>query len=121
MVAGKETHFWKLSEHDGFIKDSGDPSKIVEQLLSNYKSFNLGESYNKLLFWDFCHKLSDKLNGQRSFICNHVIKVDEGGTTPSWDVMKASTAFYPILQEEIKILNPDIVVFLTGSKLDAYR
>lgn len=80
MVVGKETHSWKLSEHDGFFKDSGDPSKIVEQLLSNYKSFNLGQSYKKSPFWDFCYKLSDKLNGQRSFVWKNVIMVDEGGT-----------------------------------------
>jgi hypothetical protein len=120
MIVGKETHFWQLSEHDGFIKDRGDHSQIVEQLLSNYKTFNLGEHYNRSPFWDFCHKLNVKLNGKGTFIWNNVIKVDEGGTTPSWEVMKASTAFYPILQQEIKILNPDIVVFLTGPKLDAY-
>lgn len=34
--------------------------------------------------------------------------------------MKASSTFYPILHKEIAILKPDVVIFLTGDKLDKY-
>ena len=123
MFVGKETRYWVLDEQNKFLSENIDQNQVVNKLLLNYKHFNYGEKYKKSPFWQFCHTLYKEITlseDKNGFIWNNLIKVDENGTTPKWDVMKASTAFYKIIQNEIKILKPDVIIFLTGNTLDQY-
>lgn len=123
MFIGKETRYWILDGQNKFLSENIPQDKVINQLLLNYKQFNFGANYIKSPFWQFCHNLYKEItlaDNNDGFIWNNLSKIDENGTTPTWDVIKASTAFYPIIKEEIKILKPEIVIFLTGNTFDEY-
>jgi hypothetical protein len=123
MFIGKETRYWILDGQNKFLSENIPQDNVINQLLLNYKQFNFGANYIKSPFWQFCHNLYKEItlaDNNDGFIWNNLCKIDENGTTPKWDLMKASTAFYPVIQKEIAILHPDIVIFLTGNTFDQY-
>jgi hypothetical protein len=81
-----------------------------------YERFELGKHYINSPFWQFARKINQKLNpnaSDKSFLWTNLFKVDEKRTTPSEEVKKILMQ-HTILQEEIKIIQPQIVIFTTA-------
>ncbi len=138
MFVGKETHYWILNKEIPFLNEKSNKNDI-EKLLLNYE-IELSKTNQRSPFWQFCHILNNEFNSSnKSFIWNNCIKVDENGKTPEWEVTKASSINYdkelktfvpanlditnasinyPILLKEIEILEPNVIVFFTGSLFD---
>ncbi|RZK39906.1 MAG: hypothetical protein EOO90_17170 [Pedobacter sp.] len=115
MIFGKETYSWKISENLPYMKEDITNNDVVGTLLKKYKDFNLGIDRNSP-FWNFCHKLNRKFNkSDRAFIWNNISKVDENRSTPNWFILKELSANSGIINKEIDLLKPEVVVFLTGS------
>jgi hypothetical protein len=85
--------------------------------MHEYRDFKLGYEYpKKQSFWLPVQELYKRLNprgGQYGFIAINASKVDQHGSTPGPEVRIASLKT-GILSEEIRILDPHIVVFFTG-------
>lgn len=103
---GQETFSW--TDHD-----------TIEAQMGKYTEFNLGISYCASPFWNVIRKLESGIIG--SEYCSGYLNVnryDEHGGRPSYLNQKVLQEVDYILVEELKILNPDFTIFLTGPDYD---
>jgi hypothetical protein len=114
MIVGKETFAW----HGTF--NLGLADVIVDELMDLYRVFLRNTVHEGTPFWSFSRKLDKALNPNNkdtSVAWSNLIKVDQGRGRPSKDIEKIVCGF-PILEKEIEILHPDLVIFLTGYGYD---
>jgi len=126
LFVGQETHSWgRMDEHAS-----------VTALQTKYAAFDLGKSadygdgkpnrYLRSQFWNFSRAffynlnksagdVSKKTNG---FLWTNISKFDSNTTTPTFELQQQNAAGFELLKQEIAILQPDVVVFLTGRKYD---
>lgn len=128
LFVGQETHSWEhMNVH---------PS--LDALLAKYADFKLGKSadygvdnprryrYLRSPFWNFCRSFFHELNKSRDgilkqtngFLWTNISKFDYNYTTPSQELQQQNKAGFELLKQEIAIVKPDVVVFLTGTKYD---
>jgi hypothetical protein len=124
LFVGQETHGW------GWMKNRSS----VDDLQKKYADFALGKSadygdgkkprYLRSPFWNFCRSffyqvnqtvpdITRKTNG---FLWTNISKFDNNATTPDFDLQQLNVTGFELLKQEIAIVQPDIVVFLTGDK-----
>lgn len=126
LVVGQETHGWGRM----------DEMASVQTLQTRYSQFNLGKSadygdgkhhrYLRSPFWNFSRSLFYSLNHRdpavskktNGFLWTNVSKFDSQTTTPSFALQQQNAAGFELLKQEIAIVRPDVVVFLTGTKYD---
>lgn len=126
LIVGQETHTWcgVLGSHD------------MNNLLNDYKEFELGqkvyldEDISRVLaspFWNFSRRFFVNANFdenyrtkenrmKKGFLWTNISKIDVGGNTPSNDINSLNTDGFKLLRKEVEILNPDVVLFMTGDK-----
>ncbi|GAB3742332.1 hypothetical protein [Spirosoma lituiforme] len=128
LFVGQETHYWEnMYEH-----------LSVELLQNKYTTFDLGKCadykdgkpsrYLRSPFWNFSRSFFQVMNSHRNgttrktngFLWTNVSKFDYHGQTPPIDLQQRNEAGFALLKDELAILQPDIVVFLTGHKYDGW-
>jgi hypothetical protein len=126
MIVGKETNSW--ADH---VKNKIPLGDVIDY----YKKFALGHGYFGTKgstnprslnspFWNVSRSLFKAINPEmdkkdKGFLWTNLSKMDSG---EAYKVQKAESRQYPdfaILKEEIKILKPDVVVFLIGNDYNA--
>lgn len=121
MIFGQETYGWW---------EGGFGDKSVDELMTQYDRYlhnNLENMRRKSTrkFWqgftyfeENIHQLYNIINPY--FIWNNIVKVgkynDQGMTD---DIRKFENKYFSTIKEEIEILKPDIVIFLTGPNRDS--
>ncbi len=109
MVVGQQTYGWEnKNEH------------TVDALMKEYKDFDLSRERPTSVFWQAAHELHKKLNPdgpEHAFLWSNLVKVDQNRRRPQPEI-EAVVSQYELLQKEIKITKPDVVVFLTGPSYD---
>ena len=116
MIYGQETNNWYKTFHND-----------MHEIRGNYDSFfNAGEcwSYGGQ-FWNgikrFLELLQQKHPNKRiSLLWNNLVKIgklDEKGFPPEY-IYQAERETFSVLEEEIKILQPTLILFLTGPNYD---
>lgn len=115
FIVGQQTNSW----YDNYFEK--DNKKFVEKLMKNYKNqFKLGINYNSP-FWDFVRKLENSLNiMEGQIVWSNIFKMDYNGYRPPEKIRDYLINELPLIQNEIKITKPDIVLFLTGPSYDKY-
>lgn len=116
LFVGQETNGW----HGSFqTSDEGDITEYVE----NYRKFNFGEKYRSSPFFQYYQSTGDALAGStEACMWTNLFKFgrDSGKGTPSEKVNEAELQYFNILREEIEILSPSCVLFLTGPNYDHF-
>ena len=108
LVFGQETHGWYC--------DYGDFSRQIE----GYRTFNLGESYRPTPFWDFVRRLELAVCGQHyTSAWLNLNRFDMNSGRPTPEVEALISELDPLILDELAILEPQIVVFLTGPNYDS--
>lgn len=117
MIFGQET--WEWNESFG---------KSIEEMMNHYEcaretyltAENKGFRYG---FNFFKNKLIEHYKGKEiEFIWNNISKIGISNTTGvTKEIKELERNFFPVISEEMKILNPDIVIFLTGNRNDDIR
>lgn len=115
LCVGQQTFGW-----------GGDGREVLSpeafnRCLEDYRNFALGTNYTASPFWAACRKLYHSLNpdGPRNgYAWSNLIRVDQAGYRPSPEIENAVRTSFNVLGEEIAILKPDVVVFLTGPTYD---
>lgn len=116
MIFGQETYGW----HGEF------GTKTVESLMDGYDKYlnNNLRGKNKRVFWKAFHYFEEQLkkfyNKEKTYyIWNNIVKIskigDKGMTN---EIRHFERSYFSVILDEIKILNPDIVIFLTGPDRD---
>lgn len=125
MVVGQETDGWHKRLNDGKLS--------VERLMENYsKYFNQespgGKKRGTRAFWNrknyryFEEKLSEYFESKQvSFVWNNISKIGNAGKgKPRKSIKSLERESFNAFLSEFKILQPDIVIFTTGSSRDSY-
>lgn len=113
MIVGQQTHGWCQE----FGRLSGNVP--VDRIPRVYDDFFGGCKYGTP-FFSAADKLQRLINAEsdgRSFIWTNLVKIDQGRGRPRPGVEDAISSLC-MLQEEIKITQPHVVVFLTGPSYD---
>lgn len=114
MYIGQETKGWlRLSRHSG-----------VRELMCEYEKFNLAKDYRGASspFWNFGHALDSRLNPSgpaRSFIWDNTARIGYKGVAGK--VSDEHLEFWSkcsLLANEVMLLSPDLILFVTGPKYD---
>ncbi len=115
MIFGQETWGW-----------SGKFGKSIEDGMNLYESFYIKEGFykgrSKSAFWQGFDFFKNEISKQHSnkkiiYVWNNISKIgrfNSKGVTPS--IRELERKYFPVINEEINILKPDIVVFLTGNR-----
>jgi hypothetical protein len=120
MVVGQETYGW------------GDPEtrpetntvveyNTVDALVGLYRGFDLARHYRRRsYFWRAAHRLYRELNPggeEHAFVWSNLVKVDQNKRRPEFAVEEAICRL-GLLEKEIEITKPDVVIFFTGPTRD---
>ncbi|MCX6907855.1 MAG: hypothetical protein NTY01_07420 [Verrucomicrobia bacterium] len=120
VVVGKETNGW---EGQGERTNLDTSNQAVEKLMRLYREFKLGIKYiGKASYWTPVHDLYQRLNPKGptlGFVALNASKMDQGSKTPNKEVRDAIIAT-GLLRDEIRILEPDVVVFHTGPYYESW-
>lgn len=112
MIVGQQTDGWG----DGY-----DPSDVAA-LMHGYAEFNLGGSQRRTPFWKAAHTLYRLLNPTappNGFLWSNLAKVDVARGRPPRGIWERLLE-WRLLPTEIRITQPDAVVFFTGPNYDQW-
>ena len=122
MILGQETNDWY-----GTFNPYADKNAEIERLFEFYNEFyNVDQSYRSQ-FWNgfnlFKNLLNKKFpNKNIRYAWNNVIKIgkdSQKGLPPDY-IYNIEQSYFRILEDEINILKPHIMLFLTGPNYDNY-
>jgi len=109
MIVGQQARYW--------------PSVTLglDGLLDAYKAFDLARNTGSSPFWQASHTIAQRVNPngpERAFLWTNLIKMDEGEGRPN-AALEEAVCKLGLLNREIELLRPDVVVFFTGPSYDA--
>lgn len=114
MIIGQETNSWagELDNHE---------YQTPENLMKLYDLFvNISRGYNSP-FWSFINTIQEEVSIDTQIIINNVVKIGKRGQTGcDKNINNLISQYFNILLEEINILKPDMLIFLTGPRYDKY-
>jgi hypothetical protein len=117
MICGQETWGW------------GEFGSSMEDCMASYNSFFIDgefyEGYGISAFWKtfrfFESQFARIFEGQKiQFIWQNLSKIgrNDGETGVTGEIRSLERQFFPVFRDEMKLLEPDIVIFLTGPDRD---
>lgn len=112
MIVGQQTDSWSGNFGEGLGES---PVDAVDKLMCTYTAFDLGRKYGKS-FFNTAHRIQRLINpgyDTCSFVWSNLVKIDERRGRPSHQVEELISGL-GLLQEEIKIVCPEVIVFFTG-------
>ena len=120
FVVGQQTLGWG-SHYWGAAPWHNDDAVLIERLIKAYNGFHLGRSYYRSPFWSTAHGIHRRVNPSSpefGFVWSNLIKVDQDGNCPDSAIWKAVCDSFPVLPSEIKMTEPDVVIFFSGPNYD---
>ena len=113
LFIGQETNSW-------FDCGSSLDNNSLNQVITNYEDFELANGYNSP-FWRFVKELNSQINDtEYCYLWTNVNKFGQHGAEgrPAQRVLDLECSYFNVLKDELKILKPDAVIFLTGPNYD---
>ena len=111
MICGQETQGW------GNEFDNCPEKATMDAVLRIYAGFVNGGGYNSP-YWQFINSLK-KDCPDVSFVCNNIVKIGKKyGPGCDDQINDLTLKHFPVIPEEIKVLHPDLILFLTGPNYD---
>jgi len=112
LFVGKECNGWV-----GYASDN------VEECMKRYDNFKLSKNGNRTVFWQYVYWVNSLLNPEQregnNFLWTNISKfctLDGAGL--EWAVHTETVKHFNCLIDEVKITNPDIVLFFSGPYYD---
>jgi hypothetical protein len=115
LIVGQETHSWY-----GLVDDLRSVSDPVGEMQTYYDKFELGRCCRKSFFCRVMHEIQRKLEPfvpPLGFMWSDLFSCDEKKTTPTNEIGDRLRSFR-ILPNEIVILRPEAIIFLSGPRYD---
>ncbi|WP_022954225.1 hypothetical protein [Leucothrix mucor] len=107
VFIGQETNGWSCK-------------KDISNQMETYSKFNLGEKYVSSPFWNVIRKFEKSIIGEtHSSSWLNINRYDENSKKPSNENRELLSGLDTLLLSELKILKPDVTIFLTGHSYDS--
>lgn len=119
MIIGQQTDGWEPLDNTGLRRDR--LAGLVPELTRLYTRFGLGAGRRHSPFWQASHHIYRFLNPdgpENTFVWGNLSRVDLHGQRPPAPVEAAWLQRFNLLPDEIRILQPDVVMFFTGPYYD---
>ncbi|WP_422138331.1 hypothetical protein [Endozoicomonas sp. ALC020] len=119
MIIGQETKGW--DEENGVHKSIDKGIDLYDRFFIKEKFY---DGYGRSAFWKGFRFIQKEFktafpNKNISFIWNNISKIGRAGTTGVTSRLRdIERKHFPVVQEELNIIKPDIVLFLTGPNRD---
>lgn len=111
MICGQETQGW------GNEFDDCPEKATLDAVLGIYAGFVNGGGYNSP-YWQFINSLRKACPGV-GFVCNNIVKIGKKyGPGCDDSINDLALKYFPVIPEEINLLQPDVILFLTGPNYD---
>jgi len=111
MFCGQETQGWCTERYN-------DPSVDYHDLRGRYNAFINKEQGKNSPYWNFQKRIMNAFP-KIAFIRNNIVKIGKKRSPGCDDRLNDLTLqYFPVINREIEILDPDIIIFLTGPKYD---
>lgn len=115
MFFGQETNSW----------ENGKPLEIdlLQKIYDDFYTSDYCYSYGGQ-FWNGINRLKELMekefpNKKIEFIWNNIIKVGkEGKGRPKDKILEIEKNYFNVIQNELEILNPNVIIFFTGPNYD---
>jgi len=119
MIIGQETNDWGKN----FTGDLQETIKIYDDFYNSGYAINTYGGH----FWNGINRFSSLLENKFperkiSYIWNNVVKIGASGRDqnhPQNHIYKAELDNFKVLEKELEILNPDIILFISGPNYDS--
>lgn len=119
MFFGQETNFWLAERNDGAFLGE------IQPVIDLYKGFYLEGYCYKYggQFWNGISKFKKLINAKIpdkriGFIWNNVVKIGKCDKGFPHEINDIAIKHFNVIFEEIKIVQPDIMVFMSGPNYD---
>lgn len=113
MFFGQETNEW-----NGVFEEYAD----LESVLAVYENFYLKKGYEQYgkPFWNFIRNLKSTQSTKKiGYIWNNVLKIGKSESgTPQQGLIKYTIDYFNVIPQEIEILKPNVLLFLSGHTYD---
>ncbi len=113
MFFGQETNEW-----NGVFEEYAD----LESVLAVYEDFYLKRGYEQYgkPFWNFIRNLKSTQSTKKiGYIWNNVLKIGKSESgTPQQGLIKYTIDYFNVIPQEIEILKPNVLLFLSGHTYD---
>lgn len=112
MIVGQETDSWGGEVYD--FPEEQTPDNVMNV----YDRFVNRGGYNSP-YWDFIREIKDTAPSNTNFVINNVVKIGKKSDVGCDDNINTLTLqYFHLFQDELKILKPDMILFLTGPYYD---
>lgn len=119
MFFGQETFFWGGENNDGIFEEGIE----MDSLFNLYDTFYLQRGYEQYgkPFWNFVRNLRRNSPKNSDYIWNNVLKIGKCSSgTPQQGLINYTFEYFNVIPQEIDILEPDVLLFLSGHGYDGY-
>ncbi len=116
MIFGQETNFW-----GGEVSPNGIFCNLTNDLINIYEEFYLRDNMYPSPFWNTFREIKTSIKYKypsASFIWNNVVKIGRLGKGYVPKVRDISVSSFNVIPDELQILKPDLIIFLSGPNYD---
>lgn len=124
MIMGQETDSWERQQKRPFTpidQSSKIVASTVDDFMDTYRTF-LNEWGKNSPFWHYIKNINSSLNRQLpgktiEIIWNNIYKIgnkEKGKNRPTDIIRSFENEHFNVIEEEVNILKPDIIIFFTG-------
>jgi len=105
------------------IKDLIDQKISYPELFEDWVEFKHNDASSKSHynspFWNFIHKVCKEIGiNKLGFVWSNIVKFESNNSCPRKEIYEIGRKFFNTMPLEIKAVEPDMVVFLTGPNYD---
>lgn len=114
LIIGQETNGW--IGHRRINDEAGLRENMVL-----YRQFDFGRTYNTTWF-RYARSIAGQVVGEATYMWTNIHKYGRasGSGTPSAVVRQAEVCHFNVLAEEIRLIDPTCVIFMSGPRYDTF-
>lgn len=116
MIFGQENNF-----RGGVCGNGGAFCGKINEVIEIYNKFYLKDTMYSCPFWNEFRRIRSKIctNDKKvAVLWNNIVKIGRLGPGFNPEIHQITKQYFNVIQDEITILQPDLLIFFTGPKYD---
>ena len=114
MIFGQENNFW-----GGECGNGGAFGGKINEVIEIYNKFYLKDTMYSCPFWNEFRRIRSEISTNDKKVAvlwNNIVKIGRLGPGFNLEIHQITKQYFNVIQDEIKILQPDLLIFFTGPK-----